>query len=141
MDEFSIEDTVQTSHMTKLLDTLAESGIQVLVTSRVMPSPSLTTSHVIETLSADESDIRSYVAHALHVDDSLVDILDSQLEADIGNAVVEQAKGMSVTSCSSREVAMLIIIIIITGFCSSFSISKQSKARSRDPAFERHYRL
>ena len=94
MDEFSIEDPVQTSQMTKLLDSLAAAGLQVLVTSRVMPSPSLTTSHVIETLSADESDIRNYVAHALHADDSLVDIIDSQLEADIGNAVVEQAKGM-----------------------------------------------
>lgn len=94
MDEFSIEDPVQTSKMTKLLDSLAAAGLQILVTSRIMPSPSLTTSHVIEALSADESDIRSYVAHALHADDSLVDILDNQLEADIGNAVVGQAKGM-----------------------------------------------
>lgn len=94
MDEFSIEDSNQTSRMTKLLDSMAASGLQVLVTSRVMPSPSLTASHVIETLSADESDIRSYVTHALHADDSLVEILDSQLEIDIGNTVVEQAKGM-----------------------------------------------
>lgn len=94
MDEFSIDDPVQTSEMTKLLDSLAAAGLQILVMSRTLPSPSLTAIHATGTLSAAESDIRTYVAHALHADDSMVDILDSQLEDDISRVVVEQAKGM-----------------------------------------------
>lgn len=94
MDEFNIDNSIQTSEMTKLLDSLAAAGLQILVTSRTLPSPSLTAIHVTGTLSAAESDIRTYVAHALHSDDSMVDILDSQLEDDINRVVVEQAKGM-----------------------------------------------
>ena len=94
LDEFSIDDSTQTAQFTRLLDSLALASIQVLVTSRTLPMPSLTAKHVIETHSAAERDIRSYVAHALHTDDSMVDILDSTLENDIGSAVVEQAKGM-----------------------------------------------
>lgn len=94
MDEFSIEDPMQTSEMTRLLDSLAAAGLEILVTSRTLPSPSLRAVHAIGTLSAAESDIRTYVDHALHADDSMVDILDSQLESDISRVVVEQAKGM-----------------------------------------------
>ena len=94
LDEFSIDDSAKTAQFTKFLDSLAVAGIQVLVTSRTLPVPSLTVEHVIESHSAAERDIRSYVAHALHTDDSMVDILDSSLEQDISSAVVEQAKGM-----------------------------------------------
>ena len=94
LDEFSIDDSAQTAQFTRVLDRLAVAGIQVLVTSRTLPTPSLTAEHVIESHSAAERDIRSYVAHALHGDDSMIDILDSSLKNDISNAVVEQAKGM-----------------------------------------------
>ena len=94
LDEFSIDDSAKTAQFTKFLDSLAVAGTQVLVTSRTLPTPSLTVEHVIESHSAAERDIRSYVAHALHADDSMVDILDSSLEQDISSAVVEQAKGM-----------------------------------------------
>lgn len=94
LDEFSIDDSAQTAQFTRVLDRLAVAGIQVLVTSRTLPTPSLTAEHVIESHSAAERGIRSYVAHALHADDSMIDILDSSLKNDISNAVVEQAKGM-----------------------------------------------
>ena len=94
LDEFSIDSSAQTAQFTKVLDSLAMTGIQVLVTSRTLPTPSLTVEHVIESHSAAERDIRSYVVHALHADDSMVDILDSSLEQDISSAVVDQAKGM-----------------------------------------------
>lgn len=86
-DEFSM-DATQTAQLTRLLDSLAATGVQVLVTSRTLPSPSLI-SNVIETHFAAEPDIRNYVAHALHADDSMVDILDNQLEADVSNTVVD----------------------------------------------------
>lgn len=94
LDEFSIDDSAQTAQFTRLLDSLAVAGIHVLVTSRTLPTPSLTVEHVIESHSAAERDIRSYVAHALDADDSMIDILDSSLQHDISSAVVEQAKGM-----------------------------------------------
>lgn len=100
IDEFSM-DTMQTAQLTRLLDSLAATGVQVLVTSRTLPSPSLTSSHVIKSHTAAEPDIRSYVAHALHADDSMVDILDNQLEADISNTVVKQAKGMYALSITT----------------------------------------
>lgn len=94
MDEFSISDIASTPQFILTLDELAASGVEVLVTSRAAPSPPLKTKHTIKTIHANEADIRSYVTHALHADDSLLDILDKTLERDISQTVVEQAKGM-----------------------------------------------
>ncbi|OQE41183.1 hypothetical protein PENCOP_c005G07897 [Penicillium coprophilum] len=94
MDEFSISDAGSTSEFVRILDELAEFGVNVFVTSRAIPSPPLTTGHYIATIRADEADIRSYVAFALSTDHSLIDIIDQSLERDITQTVVEQAKGM-----------------------------------------------
>jgi hypothetical protein len=94
MDEFSISDTTHLPQFIHTLDELAASGVNILVTSRAPPSPPLKCEHIVETIHANETDISSYVAHALHTDDSLVDILDKSLERDISQTVVEQAKGM-----------------------------------------------
>ncbi|KAJ5979933.1 hypothetical protein N7481_007231 [Penicillium waksmanii] len=94
MDEFSISDTTHLPQFIHTLDELATSGVNILVTSRAPPSPPLKCKHIVKTIHANETDISSYVAHALHTDDSLVDILDKTLERDISQTVVEQAKGM-----------------------------------------------
>ena len=91
MDEFSIDAPAQTAQFAKVLDSLASAGAQVLVTSQVSPTPSLSARHIIETRSASKEDIRSFITHELHADDSMVDVLDNQLESDIINTVTEQA--------------------------------------------------
>ncbi|KAE8146719.1 hypothetical protein BDV25DRAFT_46500 [Aspergillus avenaceus] len=94
IDEFSVEDTRQTAQLTRLLDTLAEGGVYVFVTSRTAPTPSLKSSHLVIQHTADEADIKSYVAHTLQDDDSMIDILDTQLQRHISEAIVQHAKGM-----------------------------------------------
>lgn len=93
MDEFSIEDQTQTTQFIKTLDSLVRAGTSVLVTSRTLPAPGMSRC-VIEQYTAADNDIRSYIAHALHSDESVMDLLDSQLERDITNTVVDCANGM-----------------------------------------------
>lgn len=94
MDEFSISDTASTAQFILTLDELAASGVDILVTSRALPSPPLKTGHAIKRIHANEADISSYLAHALHADDSLTDVLDKALERDISETIIKQAKGM-----------------------------------------------
>ena len=95
LDEFSPSDPAQTTRLVCLLDTLAQKGTRVFVTSRAGPEPSLLTpGYSVVNYTADNADIRTHVAHALHTDSSMVALLDSQLEEDISNTIVSQASGM-----------------------------------------------
>jgi 6-pyruvoyl-tetrahydropterin synthase len=93
MDEFSIENPSQKNQFVKLLDSLAELGAKVLVTSRTSPSTMLSVDHAVEKYSANEADIRAYITETLHKDDSMSELLNSKLETDIGNAITNQANG------------------------------------------------
>ncbi|PYI11146.1 ankyrin, partial [Aspergillus sclerotiicarbonarius CBS 121057] len=95
LDEFSPGDPAQTTHFACLLDALAQKGARVFVMSRAGPETSLLTpGYAVVNYAADNADIRTHVAHALHTDDSMIALLDSQLEEDISNTIVSQASGM-----------------------------------------------
>ncbi|KAF9883650.1 Ankyrin repeat and SOCS box protein 7 [Aspergillus nanangensis] len=94
MDEFGIDDATQAAKLTRILDQFVDFGIRVLVTSRTLPAPSSTARRVFEKYTPAEMDIRSYIAHALHSDETLVDLLDAALEATITDTVVDHAHGM-----------------------------------------------
>lgn len=94
MDEFSIEEPLQMIQLTRILDRFVDRGMRVMVTSRTLPQYSLTAHCVVEKISAPETDIRSYVCQTLQSDASLTDLLDSKLERDITDTVVEHANGM-----------------------------------------------
>lgn len=139
MDEFSVNDPAQTAQFTEVLDSFAVTGARVLVTSRTLPTPSLSASHIVETHTASNSDIRSFVAHELYADDLMVDILNNELEAEIMSTITEQSQGMYDNTLPPPTPSRMLTDYLRTGFSLLFSISELSEVRYRDPASERHY--
>ncbi|PYH44677.1 ankyrin repeat domain-containing protein, partial [Aspergillus saccharolyticus JOP 1030-1] len=94
LDEFSPTNITETRHLIRLLNGLARNGARVFVTSRYRPEPVLEEGSAILEFAADGTDIRRHIMHVLSSDDSMVDILDPQLEEEICSKIVAQAGGM-----------------------------------------------
>jgi hypothetical protein len=99
VDEFDVVSSKNTNDFLRALKDLASKGFKVFITGRSLPeAPWLSEATVIRIDAADtQRDINAYISQSVKVfkdEDSLSEILDEALEAEIANKLTAQAHGM-----------------------------------------------